>query len=593
MTLTLRNYQREAIDDIQARWNAGAVRVPTVMATGLGKSIVFSTLADEWLNENPGQRVLVIAHTHELIEQAAKHCRNAAPRRRVGVVMADRNETLAEIVVASRQTLASAKRRGQLRNVGMIVVDECHFSLRTNSYGAILEHFGAFDNPSPVKVVGFTATLARSDKGKLSSIWEACTFSRDILFGIRNGYLLDVRGERITVPDFDFANVRTRAGDYSDTDLADEMERTFAPEVIARDYARLAGQRMGIAFWPLVATAYAGAEAFNAAGIPSAVLHGELPKLERRLILKRFHEGEIRVVHNAMVLTVGFDEPRADVVVVARPTKSAVLYQQIVGRVLRPDLTIPPEQRQKALILDVTGASEGNDLRSLIDLSPERKLKQTQDTEGLSLLELDEYQIEIEQELEEKRAGATTYFDSPAYDGETIIKSFDPLGRSKVWGQTPAGHYFINAGGVGYVFLVPSIEGDPGTYDVVVCSPHGYVRDGVSPWARSTEHRGLPLEMALNWGEDVAGQIGGTVLSTRKSKWRGGKPSEAQKRYAYSLRIPGVTKRTGEFAVGLGATYETRDVYETTLSKGELSEAIDNINAARRIDPLVKAVTEA
>ena len=114
-----------------------------------------------------------------------------------------------------------------------------------------------------------------------------------------------------------------------------------------------------------------------------------------------------------------------------------------------------------------------------------------------------------------------------------------------------------------------------------MCSAAGHVRDGVSPWARGTEHAGLPLEMALNWGEDVAVRIGGVGTSTltgRKSKWRGGEPTVAQMKFAHNLRIPGVKKID-------------RDHYETTLSKGELSEAIDAIGAARRIDPLVKQVT--
>jgi superfamily II DNA or RNA helicase len=588
MSFKLRDYQHEAITDLAARFGRGDTRVPLVLATGLGKTQIFTTYADQWLAENPGRRVLIIAHTDELISQARKRALQVAPRRRVGIVKANQNEVLAEIVVSSRQTLASAKRREQIKRVGLIIIDEAHHAVRTNTYGKILEHFGAYDDPSPVVVAGFTATLARSDKAKLSSVWQDCTFTRDILFGIRNGYLLDVRGERITVPDMDMSRVRIKAGDFSDTDLAEELERTFAPEVIARDYARLADGRRGIAFWPLVETAHHGAKAFEDAGIRSGVVSGVTPKPERRELLARFHlplthPEAIDVMHNAMVLTEGFDEPTADVVVIARPTRSAPLYQQMVGRVLRPDLTIAPELRQKALVLDVTGASDGNVLRSLIDLSPERKLKQTEDTEEMSLLELDEYQLEIEEDLGEKRAGATTFFDSEAYDGETIAKAFDPLGRSKVWGQTPAGHYFIKAGSVAYVFLVPSIEGDPGTYDIVMCSPHSYVRDGVVPWARGTEHRGLSLEMALGWGEDVALSVGGqgtATLTGRKSKWRGGAPSEAQMKYACGLRIPGVQKNED-------------GTYVSLLSKGELSEAIDAIGAARRIDPLVKVVTGA
>lgn len=580
-TFKLRDYQEEAITDLERRFAAGDIRVPLVAATGLGKTQIFTTYADRWLAENPGRRVLIIAHTDELISQAHKRARQIAPGRRIGIVKASQNEVLAEIIVSSRQTLGSAKRREQIKRVGLIIVDEAHHAVRHNTYGKILEHFGAFDrdeqgnDASPVLVAGFTATLARSDKAKLSSVWQDCTFTRDILFGIRNGYLLDVRGERITVPDLDMSRVRVRGGDYSESDIAEELERTFAPEVIARDYARLADGRRGIAFWPLVETAYHGAKAFEDAGIRSGVVHGKTPKPERRALLERFHlplahPEAIDVMHNAMVLTEGFDEPSADVVVIARPTRSAPLYQQMVGRVLRPDLTVPPAQRGKALILDVTGAGE-HGLRSLIDLSPERKLQINPDDESLSLLELDEYQLEIEEDLQEKRAGATTYFESDAYAGETIAKTFDPLGRDKVWGQTPAGHYYISAGGVAYVFLAPSINGDPGTWDVVMASKNDYVRDGVLPWQRGTEHQGLSLEMALNWGEELAIEVGGVgtkSLTGRKSAWRKVAPTPSQLQYGQRLRIEGAE----------------------LMTKGELSEAIDAVTAARRIDPLVRRV---
>src|ERR1044072_1529907 len=376
MSLKLRDYQGQAILNIHERWEAGDTRVPVVRARGVGKAVVFASLLDEWLNGHPGQRALIIAHTDELIEQAVQKVKAVAPGRRLGVVKAAHDNVLAEVIVSSQQTLASAKRREQVKRVGLVIVDECHHATRHNTYGRILEHFGAFDDPAPVRVVGFTATLARSDKQKLSTVWQACTFNRDILFGIRSGYLLDVRGERIIVPDFDMSRVRVSGGDYRESDLGEELERTFAPETIARDYARLAAfdpedcldwktVRRGIAFWPLVDTAYHGAKAFNDVGIRSEVVHGGTPKTERRALLQRFrlplaHPEAIDVMHNAMVLTEGFDEPSADVVVIARPTRSAPLYQQMVGRVLRPDLTVSPEQRQKALILDVTGASEGN-----------------------------------------------------------------------------------------------------------------------------------------------------------------------------------------------------------------------------------------
>lgn len=570
----LRDYQHACIQELRRRWGLGDNRVPAVLATGLGKTEIAAGLIEECLAEQPDKRILFIAHTDELISQAARKMRQRLPHRTVGIVKGQQhNEVHCQIVISSRQTLQSEKRRSQLRNVGTIIIDECHHATIVNTYGKILTHFGAFGAPIPwggepdekpwVRVAGFTATLVRGDKQKLSAVWQDCTFKRDILFGIRNGFLLDVRGKRVIVPDFDLRNVKQAAGDYQDSALAEELERTLAPQVIAQAYAEHAAGRLGIVFWPLVATAYHGAEAFEAEGIPSAVIHGGLPKEERRLILKKFHAGEIQVVHNCMVLTEGFDEPRADVVVIARPTRSAGLYQQMVGRVLRPDLEKRPEEREKALILDVTGASADNDLRSLIDLAPERPLREVQeiDPDGeMSLLELDDW--------DEQPSAGSTFFEEEEYAGETAIKEFDPLGRDKLWSRTPDGTWFISAGGAAYVFLAESFAGDPGTWDVVWCTK--LMERGLPVKAGLTEHTGLPMELALAFGEDEAverGGLGTKTLTARKSKWRKDPPTEAQQSRAYRMGID-----------------------STGMTKGELSEAIDNVTAARAIDPLVRTV---
>jgi superfamily II DNA or RNA helicase len=310
MTLKLRSYQVQAITAIKAREEPGA-RVPLVLATGLGKTVIFTSYVTDWLDRNAGRRALILVHTDELAEQALAKMRQVAPHRRAGMVKAGRNDVHAEIIVSSRQTLGSARRREQIKRVGLIVIDEMHHCVRNNTYGRILEHFGVFDDTNPDQlspfVLGVTATLARGDKAKLSTVWSEPAFTRDILYGIRHGYLLDVRGERVIVPDLDLSRVRVRAGDYNENDIADELDRTFAPEVIAQKYADVAAGRRGIAFWPLVDTAYHGEKAFLAAGIRSGTVHGSLPKPERRELLQRFrlpleHSEAIDVMHNAMVL---------------------------------------------------------------------------------------------------------------------------------------------------------------------------------------------------------------------------------------------------------------------------------------------------
>lgn len=586
----LRDYQKQAITDLVGRWDAGATRVPMVLATGLGKTEIFTPLEALWVKGNDytaplheayglGARVLVIAHTDELIEQAARKARQRNPHLSVGIVKAGLNQAHAQIVVSSRQTLASEKRRAAIRSVGLIIVDEAHHALRSNTYGRILEHFGAFREPGFTEaqflgqpdpaclVAGFTATLARGDKGKLSTVWEECTFRRDILFGIRHGYLLDVRGQRVIVPDMDMSKVKTQGGDYQDASIAEELERTFAPQIIAEKYAdvaRLPGGelRSGIAFWPLVETAYHGAEAFETAGIASAVIHGGLPKEERKLILKRFQAGDITVVHNCMVLTEGFDAPWCDVVVVARPTRSAPLYQQMVGRVLRPDLTKPAAERGKALILDVVGAGANHDLRSLIDLSPER-MQGVNPMDGDSLLELDDLIEELE--IEANAQSAQT-FDDPTYvhDGPTEVVEFDPLHRKTVWAQTPDGVFYMSAGGQAYVFLD---EVEPALWSIVWCTKTGRIKAGLA------HEEALPLEEALVLAEDKAMEMGGMgskTLATRSSRWRKDPPTSAQEAMARGKGID-----------------------PTGMTKGEVSEAIDSVIAARRIDPLMRNVRMA
>jgi superfamily II DNA or RNA helicase len=576
MSVVLRDYQREAIDDTFARWQAGAQRVPVVLATGLGKSVIQSHLAHEWLNANPGQRVLVIAHTIELIDQMVGHMRKTG--RRVGVVMGARNVATAEIVVASRQTLGNAKRLGQLRNVGMIMIDECHFAVRANTYGRILEHFGAFEDPPRVKVAGFTATLSRSDKQKLSTIWEDCTFSRDISFGIRNGFLMDVRGARIVVDELDMRNVATRGGDWDAASLGEELERSFAVETIAKRYLELSEGRKGLAFWPLVSVAQHAAEVFNDLGIPSGVVWGAQDKRERAAVLAAHKAGEILCVHNAMALTVGYDDPGVDVILMGRNTKSRGLYVQMAGRGLRPPIDPetgkPVDARtlgRSALIIDVTGASKDNDLSLFIDLSPERPVEQYEEHPDASLGELEELLAgQIEAEIEEQRAGASWEFESDDYDGAVATKAFDPLARDKAWGVTDGGFYFVRssriAKGDSFVFLIPSLSGPEGTWDVAGCSRNtGYDPnvDAAPEWATGTAWVALPLEQAMLHSEGIAGD----AYNTKKNSWANREPGKHLKIAAWRAGVP-----------------------VDGMTHGQLRDAVDRAVASQRIDALVARV---
>ena len=349
--LALRPYQTEAIAALEDGWAAGLQRVAVVLPTGLGKTVVFAHLIHQALAA--GHRPLVLVHREELADQAADKIRSVAPDVSVGIVKAERDELDRDVIVASVQTLSRPNRRGRYLGATagrrrLIVVDECHHAA-ARTWIQLLEALGGF-TPGGAKVAGFTATMTREDSRKLGDIWERVVYERDILFGIGNGFLTDVRGKAVTVDGFDLGTVARSRGDYQDGALGEALEASGAGEVIAKAYTEHAADRAGVLFTPTVATAYSFAEDLNAAGIVTETITGTTSSEDRKLIYKRYRTGDVQVLSNCMVLTEGWDAPWCSTAVIARPTSSAGLYVQMVGRVLRPY-----PGKTDALVLDVVG----------------------------------------------------------------------------------------------------------------------------------------------------------------------------------------------------------------------------------------------
>lgn len=569
--LALRDYQEGALAAVAKQWGEGVRRPAVVLPTGAGKTVVFAHQAERFVEANPGKRVVILAHTDELVTQAARKLHMVAPHLRVGIVKAARNDVTADVVVASVQSLRSKKRRAQLRNVGLVIVDECHHAIAA-TYMAILEDAGCFGDGA--LALGVTATLARGDNAKLSKVWEDVAYRRDILFMIKRKYLLDVRGKRVEVPDLDLAGVKKSGGDYQAEDLGEHMEASLAPEIVAKAYVEHAADRAGILFAPTVSSAYVFEAELRKQGIAAETIHGALPMLERRQIIKRLESGETQVVCNCMVLTEGFDSPIVSAVVVARPTRSAPLYQQMVGRALRPygglegseDMPAWVRQAQtQALVLDVVGASRTHSLASLVDLSEEiPDLKDDQ-----SLLE------SLEDELDEGEALPTPKL---IHRGPVEVKDFDPLARAskRVWLTTRGGVRFIGAGDEAYVFLIDSLDPDApaGAYDVAWCTKDRYDRRG-----GLTEYRAIELGYAMSWAEEQAVELGGPLTETYSRKdraWRKGAPSD---KAMYTARR-------------LGWNKPTTDAFSEPVTAGEISTFIDTAYATARIDPIVAAFNQ-
>lgn len=541
-TLKPRPYQREAIDSVFQAWKRGVRRPAVVLATGLGKTHIFTHLIKEF-SEQTGERSIILVHRDELALQAAEKIRSIAPGLSVGIVKAQCNDIYADVMICSVQTIAREGRRRTLvaaqesaGPVGLVVTDEVHHC-PAKSYQDIYAVF------PEAKWLGVTATLERGDGVGLGSQVDEVVYSRSALWGMKHGYLVQPRAFTEDVGALDLRSVKRSGGDYSAGDLGRALEEAEVAGSLPAAWKEHAADRSTVVFTPTVATAHGTAEAFRSAGITSAVVSGETPREERLKIFDDFRTGRVTVLCNCMVLTEGFDAPWASCAVIARPTRSRSLYVQMVGRVLRPW-----QGKTDAVVINVAGG--GGKISTLVDLAP-GVLDEVKEGEGL-------LEAEEREELE-----------AAAEDEKEIVRGRHVLRLKEVaslfeashqaWLTTAGGVPFLSAGE--YTYFLWAGRETPGTWDV--CRKQKYGK-----WER-TAHTGLTAEMAMSWAEAEA-EDHGSFSVARKASWRGRsvKPSQAQKDFAQQ--------------VGIGVPPE--------MSKAELSDAISYVLESRALDPYLGVV---
>ncbi len=324
------------------------------------------------------------------------------------------------------------RRRAMIPNVGLLVVDEAHHAV-ADSYRRVIDYYverGA-------KLLGVTATMGRSDERVLGDVWTEIVYHRSFGWAIGNGYLVRPRGERVKVEGLDLSSVRADKDDYQAKALGDAMIAALAPEAIARALRERCPDKRGIVFAPTVAASQAIAEAIRAAGFSADVVHGKLEPTDRALILKRYEAGEVQWLVNCMVLTEGTDLPCTEVIVIARPTASASLYVQMVGRGLRLYCALHaelrgcfdgcPGRKTGALILDVVGATGRHRLASPIDLFGDDSAEQRRELTEAGL-DLDDLGLDLDDADETEHAGRDRN-EPTLVDGPLSYVEVDMFGR--------------------------------------------------------------------------------------------------------------------------------------------------------------------
>jgi superfamily II DNA or RNA helicase len=502
LRLTPRPYQYEAVAALLAATARGVQRPLLVLPTGTGKTIVFALLV-----QRRGGRSLILAHRDELIQQAVAKLHLVDPTLALGVVQAERDEHTAPTVVASVQTLSRRTRLTRLvPDFQTIVIDEAHHA-PAPTYRRILDYCRAWHPDGPL-VVGVTATPERGDHHSLRPVFDHIVYQKTLLETMQAGYLVDLHALQVLLQ-ADFDALRTQQGDFVEAELESLLLAANAPAQVLTAFQAHAAERKALLFTPTVTLAYAMAATFRAAGIAAEALDGTTPLATRRAILQRLHTGETRVVANCAVLTEGFDEPSVDCIIIARPTQSAVLYQQMLGRGTR---TYPG--KTDCLMLDVVGVSTHHTLHT-----------------AATLFACDAGQLARQSVLELLARPVRQDEDAPL-TGTLRSTPVDLFARRTLrWVQTRQGAWVLPLGAQhGTLRLRPD---GPETWQVV------QVRRDAEPVQLGDT---LPLPYAQGLAEDYARHLGVARLVEAEAPWRQHPATEKQ---TALLRKLGIAAREG------------------------------------------------
>ena len=367
-TQALRPYQQAARDKIHAQWEQGRARTLLVLPTGTGKTIVFASVAADQVRA--GDRVLILAHRGELLEQAADKL-----RRSTGLVSAvEKAESTClnswfRVVVGSVQTLQRSARLERFPRdyFGTIIIDEAHHAI-TDGYRRILDYFES------AKVLGVTATPDRGDMRNLGEVFDSLAYEYKLTDAIKEGYLCRIMAQTIPLQ-LDISGVALSGGDYAVGELGTALD-PYLGQIAAEMAQRCAGRKT-VVFLPLIKTSQKFRDLLNAKGFRAAEVNGQ--SADRKEVLADFDAGKYNVLCNSMLLTEGWDCPSVDCVVVLRPTKVRSLYSQMVGRGTR----LSPG-KQDLLLLDFLWMTDRHELCRPADLVCEDREVARQMTENLA-----------------------------------------------------------------------------------------------------------------------------------------------------------------------------------------------------------------
>lgn len=318
---SLRDYQERAIHDLRAALRSGSKRPVLQLPTGAGKT----RLAGEIIRmaTEKGNRAMFVVPAVSLVDQTVQSFWNDGIQD-IGVIQANHPMTdySKPVQVASAQTLA---RRQAQDGFGLVLVDECHMQNQ-----ALLKWI-ASDEMKKTPVIGLSATPWAKGMAKH---WDALIIANTTARMIADGYLSHYRVYAPGTPDL--SKVKTVAGDYKQDDLAEVMGDAKLVGDIVSHWLAHGNNEPTLCFCVDRAHARKVQARFESAGIPCGYIDAYTTREQREEMGKAFHRGDYKVICNVGTLTTGVDWI-VRCIILARPTKSEMLFTQIMGRGLRPE----------------------------------------------------------------------------------------------------------------------------------------------------------------------------------------------------------------------------------------------------------------
>lgn len=533
MDYKLRPYQTACLDALAEAQRRGVQRPLCVLPTGAGKTALFASYLAAC---PPTERQLILVHRDELIDQTIDKMAIWAPGLQAGIVKAESNDTAQRVTIASIQTVQREQRLAQLAPPQTIIVDEAHHCEPGNSWWLTMQRLRAFEADGP-QTIGWTATPFRPNNAPIVGAeqpFQECAYVYSLPEAITEGYLVGIDNKHIFI-ELNLDKVKQTAGDWSAEALGDAMLDADAPSAIVEAWLTHARGKRTLVFTPNIAMAKATEEAFADASICVASIFGHTPREERHEIYSHWRQGTIDVVVNVMVLTEGFDEPSVECIVLARPTRSKVLYMQAVGRGLRPY-----PGKESCLILDCVGACHRHELMSLAALYGLAEVKESPPDEE----QADEDSAMDEEESENE--GAMPLLQAQrTQEGALRAVELSLYRRSPMpWVQTQKGAHVLSLRDGILRLRCIDLVADKWSIE--------YRKADRSVQRLATN---LPLVYAQGVAEDTAREHGDKWLLQPGAAWRRSEPSVKQQQFAQKIGLQ-------------PALYPT---------KGQLSDAITSI----------------